>query len=308
MKNSVFQSLLERDLPGSKPLSATGEIGMELELYRTLWGVSEPLNAIAPQLKQAGFDGVEGRVILDDHKRAAFKHQLAQTGLSYIAIIFTGGDVIPDQSQTPDDHLNTLETQLEYAKALNARFVNVLAGNDRWPMETQVRFFRRAVEIASQAGMTCSFETHRGSSLYSPWVTLELMARVPELVFTMDISHWFLVCERLLDRPEDDLSEFLPRVFHIQARVGYDQGAQVPHPAAPEYQATLAFHQSLWQQVWQHHLDSGRSATTMTAEFGPDGYLHHLPFTDVPVADLWSLNDWIAKEERAHFQRFAAHT
>ena len=277
---------------------------MELELYRTLWGVSEELSAIAPKLKHAGFDGVEARVILDAQKRAEFQRQLEQSGLNYIAIIFTGGDVIPDQSKTVDQHLTALETQLEYAKALNAKFVNVLAGNDRWPMATQVDFFTRAVELARQAGIVCSFETHRGSSLYSPWVTLELMEQVPDMLFTMDISHWFLVCERLLDRPEDDLSAYLKRVFHIQARVGYDQGAQVPHPGAPEYQAALAFHQKLWQQVWQHHIESGRTTTTMTAEFGPDGYLHHLPFTNVPVADLWSLNDWIAKEERAHFQRF----
>ncbi|WP_456294654.1 sugar phosphate isomerase/epimerase [Vibrio sp. AK197] len=277
---------------------------MELEFYRTLWGVNESLISIAPKLKQVGFDGVEARVMVDPEKRAEFKHHLEQTGLGYIAIIFTGGDVIPDQSKTPEEHLNVLETQLEYAKALNAKFVNVLAGNDRWPMETQVAFFNRAVALAKQADIVCSFETHRGSSLYSPWVTLELMERVPEMMFTMDISHWFLVCERLLDRPEDDLTAYLKRVFHIQARVGYDQGAQVPHPSAPEYQATLRFHQQLWQQVWQFHLDNGRAITTMTAEFGPDGYLHHLPFTDVPVADLWSLNDWIAEEERAHFKRF----
>lgn len=277
---------------------------MELELYRTLWGVTDSLSDIAPQLKQAGFDGVEGRVPLDETQRLAFKHQLEETGLSYIAIIFTGGDVIPDQSLGMEEHLHTLETQLEYAKQLDARFVNVLAGNDRWPMETQVEFFSRAVGIAKQAGITCSFETHRGTSLYSPWLTLELMQRVPDMMFTMDISHWFLVCERLLNRPEDDLTDYLQRVFHIQARVGYDQGAQVPHPADPEYQTELKFHQQLWQQVWQYHQQQGRKITTMTTEFGPDGYLHHLPFTNVPVADLWSLNDWIAQEERNHFNRF----
>ncbi|WP_417698238.1 sugar phosphate isomerase/epimerase family protein [Psychromonas sp.] len=277
---------------------------MELALYRTLWGVTEPITDLADKLREAGFDGVEGRIPNDPDTREAFKQALTTTDLDYIAIIFTGGDVIPDQSKTVDDHLQVLAEQLEYAKELGAQFVNVLAGNDRWPMATQVEFFNKAVAIAKQAGITCSFETHRGTSLYSPWVTLELMTKVPDMLFTMDISHWILVCERLLDRPEDDLSAFLNRVFHLQARVGYDQGAQVPHPAAPEYQTALAFHQNLWQQVWKNHQAQGRKITTMTTEFGPDGYLHHLPFTDVPVADLWSLNDWIAKEERAHFSRF----
>jgi hypothetical protein len=44
----------------------------------------------------------------------------------------------------------------------------------------------------------------------------------------------------------------------------------------------------------------------MTPEFGPDGYLHHLPFTDVPVADLWGLNQWMGDCERQHFHRFSS--
>jgi len=277
---------------------------MELALYRTLWGVTQPLTEIAPALRSAGFQGVEARVPLDPESRYAFKQSLEETQLNYIAIIFTGGDVIPDQSKSVTEHLEVLQQQLSYAQELNAKFVNVLAGNDRWPMHQQVEFFTKALEIANQAGIFCSFETHRGTSLYSPWVTLELMEKVPDMMFTMDISHWILVCERLLDRSEDDLSVFLKRVFHIQARVGYDQGAQVPHPAAPEYQVALTYHQSLWEQVWTEHQKQGREETTMTTEFGPDGYLQHLPFTNVPVADLWSLNDWIANEEQAHFARF----
>jgi hypothetical protein len=42
----------------------------------------------------------------------------------------------------------------------------------------------------------------------------------------------------------------------------------------------------------------------LTPEFGADGYLHHLPFTNMPVADLWSLNQWMARTEREHFDRF----
>jgi hypothetical protein len=280
---------------------------MELALYRTLWGVKEPITTLAPRLRKVGFQGVEGRIPLDVASRTAFKKALDETGLDYIGIIFTGGDVIPDQSKTVEDHLQLLEQQLPYAKELGAKFVNVLAGNDRWSMAKQVTFFTQALAIAKRADVICSFETHRSTSLYSPWVTLELMEKVPEMMFTMDISHWILVCERLLDKPEDDLSAFLQRVFHIQARVGYDQGAQVPHPAAPEYQTALKYHQQLWEQVWSYHQAQGREYTTMTTEFGPDGYLHHLPFTNVPVADLWSLNDWIAEEEQAHFGRFKQH-
>jgi hypothetical protein len=39
----------------------------------------------------------------------------------------------------------------------------------------------------------------------------------------------------------------------------------------------------------------------MTPEFGPDGYLHCLPFTATPVADLWEINRWMGARERERF-------
>lgn len=277
---------------------------MQLELFRTLWGVTEPLDDLAPKLKEVGFQGVEARIPLSVEEREKFKQGLKKNALDYIAILFSGGDVIPDQSETSKQHLERIKTLIDYAIELDAKFINVLPGNDRWGMSEQVDFFGQAQALSEKAGIVCSFETHRSTSLYSPWLTLDLIRQLPDLKFTMDISHWVLVCERFLNKPEDDLSEFLKRVYHIQARVGYDQGAQVPHPAAPEYQAALRFHQSAWESVWLNHLKEGCTSTTMTTEFGPDGYLHHLPFTNVPVADLWSLNDWMAIEEQKHFNHF----
>jgi hypothetical protein len=35
---------------------------------------------------------------------------------------------------------------------------------------------------------------------------------------------------------------------------------------------------------WHSQRRRGYQQTTLTPEFGADGYLHHLPFTNVPVA------------------------
>lgn len=85
-------------------------------------------------------------------------------------------------------------------------------------------FLGRAHELAADCEVTCSFETHRATSLYSPWLTLEIIQQLPQLRFTADISHWIVVSERLLDDPCDDFSAFIDRVHHVQARAGYDQG------------------------------------------------------------------------------------
>jgi hypothetical protein len=56
--------------------------------------------------------------------------------------------------------------------------------------------------------------------------------------------------------------------------------------------------------IWQQQLNKGIRSTTLTPEFGPDGYLHEQPFTREPVADLWEINRWMACEERRHYDAF----
>ena len=41
------------------------------------------------------------------------------------------------------------------------------------------------------------------------------------------------------------------------------------------------------------------AVSTMTPEFGPDGYLQQTPFSQRPVADLAELNRWMASRQRA---------
>lgn len=278
---------------------------MKLDLFRTLWGYSASKAQALDELLEAGFDGMEARLPLDARERAEFATFLNTNQVGYISTVFTAYDVLPEQKALPAEHLQDLDRKLAWAAELRPRFVNVLAGNDRWPLAQQVEFFGQALELARKHGQFCSFETHRSRSLFNPWLTLELIRQVPDLRFTSDISHWVVTCERLLDDPCDDLSAFVERVHHIQARVGYDQGPQVPHPGAPEYARELAFHQQHWEAIWRSQQARGYQVSTLTPEFGADGYLHHLPFTNVPVADLWSLNLWMAHTEREHFQRFS---
>ncbi|MEQ5838551.1 sugar phosphate isomerase/epimerase [Paraburkholderia acidicola] len=276
---------------------------MQLDIFRSLWGYHGNRRAAFASARAAGLAGIEARLPLEVEARIALAQDLADHALDYIAICFTDSAVLPDQRATPAAHLLDLNRKLDWAAELTPRFVNVLAGNDRWPLAQQVDFFGGALELAQRHGLICSFETHRARSLYSPWVTLDLIRQLPALRFTSDISHWGVVCERLLDDAADDLTPFVERVHHIQARVGYDQGPQVPHPGAPEYAAALAFHQRHWEAVWHAQQARGYMHSTLTPEFGADGYLHHLPFTDVPVADLAALNAWMVHTERDHFHR-----
>jgi sugar phosphate isomerase/epimerase len=279
---------------------------MELRLFKTLWGFDdEPIEAVAQAL-EAGFHGIEGPAPMDSAQSGDLQQALADHGLDYIAEITTAGSYVPLREATLAEHLESLAVKLERARALSPLFVTCLGGCDAWSEGQGVEFFARAIELAAEVELPISFETHRGRSFFNPWTTLRIVEQLPEIRLTCDFSHWCVVCERLIDTEIDVVELLATRAHHIHARVGYDQGPQVPHPGAPEYESALRAHQRWWELIWRSQRQRGYAITTMTPEFGPDGYLHEAPFSREPVADLWTLNRWMAEEETRHFERFSA--
>lgn len=279
---------------------------MQLKVFKTLWGHEGSPQEAAQLAVEAGFSGIEAPAPQDPAAFDALGSALADQGLDYIAEICTAGSYVPDRTATPDQHLDSLAANLERSAPLQPLFCNLMTGCDAWPLEVQVEYFGRAQALGREAGMLLSFETHRGRSMFNPWVTRDILRAVPDIVITCDFSHWVVVCERLMDSEWDVITEVAPHAHHIHGRVGYEQGPQVPHPAAPEYAAALASHERCWEALWTAQLERGYAVTTMTPEFGPDGYLHCLPFTNAPVADLWQVNRWIGERQRCHFDEWLA--
>ncbi len=275
---------------------------MQLQLFKTLWGHSGPLQEAADQAVAAGFAGLEGNADVSQARFSELQSVLQNSGLRYIQEIVTAGSYVPRRHATVDEHIADVERQLQLGRSLDPQWVTIIGGCDAWSQDQSVRFFGEAQEIAARMNIACSFETHRSRSLFNPWTTLAILQRLPELKLTCDFSHWVVVLERQLDDDWDAVSEVAKHAQHIHARVGYDQGPQVPHPAAPEYAGALASHQRYWETIWSVQRDRGNSITTMTPEFGPDGYLHTVPFSRLPVANLWEINAWMGKTEREHYQ------
>jgi hypothetical protein len=274
---------------------------MELRLYKTLWGHTGTLGQAMDAARTHGFDGLEGQPPASAALRRDFCARLKDAGLDYIAEICTAGSYVPERRASLADHLASFQHHAEAAMECAPRFLTVIGGCDAWPMEMSAAFFSTAIETAKSLGVTACFETHRSRSLFNPWITRDLLAAVPELQLTCDFSHWCCVCERLVDTEPEVLALCAERVHHIHARVGYAQGPQVPHPAAPEYQSELAAHEGWWAQLWRTQKERGARTVTMTPEFGPDGYLQSAPFTQIPVADLDEINLWMANRLRGRF-------
>jgi sugar phosphate isomerase/epimerase len=277
---------------------------MELKLFKTLWGHDGSLDVAADQALEAGFAGLEGNADVPQTRREELRTILQTRELEYIQEIVTAGDYVPRRQATVAEHVADVERQLRFGQELEPVWVSIIGGCDAWPLEQSVRFFGEAQEIAERMNIACSFEIHRSRSMFNPWITLAILQRLPELRLTCDFSHWVVVLERQLDNDWEAVCEVAQHAHHIHARVGYAQGPQVPHPAAPEYADALASHQRCWEQIWSVQRAKGNSITTMTPEFGTDGYLHTLPFTQQPVADLWEINSWMGKTERAHFREW----
>jgi hypothetical protein len=73
------------------------------------------------------------------------------------------------------------------------------AGNDYFTLPEAVEYFKRCLAIQAMYPFPVSHETHRGRILYSPWTALGVIKEVPDLTFTLDLSHWIVVAERLID-------------------------------------------------------------------------------------------------------------
>ena len=277
---------------------------MELRIFRSLWGNEETWPEALAACQSNGLAGIEGPVPAKHSDCEALRRALSDRGLDYIAEICTAGSYVPHRHASMSAHLDGLRTQLTLAHNCGAMFANCIAGCDAWSITQSVEFFGSAMEIAREFQLIASFETHRSRSFFNPWSTAEIVRQLPDLKLTCDFSHWCVVCERLIDTDVEVLSLCFERAHHIHARVGYDQGPQVPHPAASEYVEALAAHEGWWEQIWSRHLHQGAPTTTLTPEFGPDGYLHQAPFTRAPVADLREINSWMTSRQRDHFAKW----
>ena len=271
-------------------------------LFFSLWGFEGSLAQALEQAEQGGFDGLELNIrhpcLLADANGPA---RLRDSGRPLVLEVVTGGGYVPELARTPEQHLAELGELLNRCLSLHPHRVTVLSGSDAWPLERQCTFLAEALALAEASGLPVSFETHRSRCLGMPWSIAPLLEALPALRLTADLSHWCVVAERLMTPELEPVLAMAERVDHIHARVGHAQGPQVSHPFAPEHGEALAAHLACWQLFTERALERGAMPPGFTPEFGPDGYMPTLPFTDRPVADLLTINTAMAHWLRSRF-------
>jgi hypothetical protein len=267
---------------------------MELKIFRCLWGVQQIDDAAFAGYKQAGYDGVEYKS-LEARKYDSFGAWCKEYDLDFIAQIHTTGNSL-------DEHLSSFESLIARALPLRPICINSQSGCDYWSSSQKHHFMEAALSIEEKYGVPVAHETHRGRITYTPWDTSTLIDSFPAMHTCCDFSHWVTVCERLLLTENAHIEKTIGAAIHLHARVGYEQGPQVPDPRAPEYTTHLEAHEKWWMQLWKKQKENGLAFSSACPEYGPPLYQHTIPFSGRPVSDVPEITDWAMQRLQSLFQ------
>jgi hypothetical protein len=260
---------------------------MKIQFFCPRWGSEDvPYNQFFDKVKQAGYEGVEMPLPLDQKEREEILSHIQKNDLLLIGqhweCTLSGGD-------TYEADYEKYLRNLAEAKPI---FINSQSGKDYFSIERNVNIIHIADQIADETGIPIVHETHRGKFSYAISVMLPYLDRLPELRLCADFSHWCAVSESLLEWPEQEtiLRTIMGRVDHVHARVGWQQGAQVSDPRAPEFEEALNRHLQWWDMIVEQNSLAGRKRMTFTPEFGPFPYMPSLPYVKQPLANQWATN------------------
>ncbi|RMJ06627.1 hypothetical protein CDV36_013767 [Fusarium kuroshium] len=258
-----------------------------IKRFRTVWGIDsgekfDKWIPWFPELKKQGYAGVEVDITdRDADNLGQLRKILDDADLEVTVLMHTawaGYVGARPTGLTPDVHLEIYRKTLELAKILRPVKINAQSGGDYWTVDESVYFYQKTLEVDKElglAGLVCH-ETHRNRALFTPYAAKQILLKVPELRITADISHWVVVCERLLDLGEEDkeiLDLLVPRVHHIHARIGTTQSSQCPEPEDPIFKPEREFFEKLWLRIVKAR--SQDALITFVPEYGPFPYHPH---------------------------------
>ncbi len=270
---------------------------MKIIFGKSKWEMwDDPLETFLERVRNDGFGATEIylKSLSESPAEIAALHEAY--GLGLVAQILSKGS-------TPGEHLRCVEESFDFAARCDPILINNHIGRDIFTFDENVRIFRRIMELGAEAGIPVVVETHRGRPTYSATQTRKYLEAMPDLRITADFSHWMLVHESDLSDQKVTVDLAVDRSDYIHARVGYEEGPQVPDPRAPEWEPHVANHVNLWERIVDARREAGADVLCITPEFGPPDFLHTLPFSREPVGDPWELNVYMKEMLEAELMR-----
>jgi sugar phosphate isomerase/epimerase len=258
---------------------------MRIKFFCPHWGSSAlPYALFFRKAKEAGYDGIEMSLPFNKAEKSAILSQLNDTGLELIAQHFETAD------SDPHLHKENFRKHLYNLAETKPLLINSQTGKDYFSFSDNTDLLDISFRIEQETGIPVVHETHRGKFSFAVHITRQYLEKVPGLELGLDLSHWCNVAESLLQDQIESVELALRKTRHIHARVGFAEGPQITDPRLPEWEEALQFHLSCWDKVVVNFKQQKNEYLTITPEFGPYPYMHHLPFTGMPVANQWEIN------------------
>ncbi|MGB6154142.1 MAG: sugar phosphate isomerase/epimerase [Pricia sp.] len=255
-----------------------------LQFFQTDWGRSVSWDAFCEKTKASGYDGIETWFPNDPEDQQELKTALKKHGL---VVGFLNGT---DTSIPFEESLKAYTKNFRKIIAWKPIYINCHTGSDFFSFEQNKAFIDAANKMAKESNIPIYHETHRGRFSFNLRDTENYLEAIPELQLNLDISHWMVVHESLLENQDELLNKVISRSHHIHARVGHTEGPQVNDPQAPEWEKALKRHLDIWEKIIRKRWGENDRPFTITTEFGPPTYMPTLPYTRLPVADQWKAN------------------
>ncbi len=279
---------------------------MVIRHFKTMWGAvgsGAPHATFAtaiPAIAGEGWDGVVFALIALDFDPGTgslpeLSERCDEQGLDLALMIMTDG---PDVNA----HIGSFREQIERVAPLDPHYVIAHDGLDRFEPEEASAYYRAAVELEAGLPFPVAHETHRSRILFTPWATSRVLDEFPDLRLAIDLSHWMVVAERPLDDEMEIIRKAAERMIHLDARVGHEEGPQVPDPAAPEWEGHVASFEGWWDVAIEaaRRVEPEREVV-IVPEYGPPPYQQTLPYAAMPTTDLWQMSRAARDRLRARF-------
>lgn len=203
------------------------------------------------------------------------------------------------ENLTFEEYLSQLKNQLtelsyigkEFLKPL---FISAQTGREYFNSAQIDQCITCCDEVSKINNIPVYQETHRNKWSYAAHITKAGLERNPNMLLTLDLSHWFCVSESYLSDQQEAVELAVQHSRHIHARIGHTQGPQVTDPKLPKYAEALDAHLKIWDRWINERKMSGDEVCTITPEFGPAPYL--IIATNNTIAEhqvQWNLNLWM---------------
>jgi sugar phosphate isomerase/epimerase len=266
---------------------------MKIKFFCPRWGFNNiPWETFLADVKEAGYAGIEWFPYAKEEDYQKVISLLQKHQLEFCIVMAVQHD---------DDFKKYLSSFKEQLLSLCAMrngdygplHITAHTGREYFTTEQIEECLACCDEVSRQTKVPIYQETHRNKWAYAAHAVRPFLEKYPDLLLTLDVSHWFCVSESYLQDQQATVEMAIKHARHIHARVGHTQGPQVYEPSAPEYAEALEEHLKIWDKWIETRIEEGAASCTITPEFGPPPYMVFANREGTPEQEQWRVNKWM---------------